>query len=138
MWLKQNTAANEFSQDLHDYELMHHKLSKLHDRVLAFEDYSFELPAMTTRYLRKKHNRLSKKFPTKQAKFKRKAQQMVLEIRALLAKKIQLEQEASTRNMELEFPSYAWERFHDLVTWSFPHYFKIVSTLPEVSNALTA
>ncbi|KAG5565473.1 hypothetical protein RHGRI_001381 [Rhododendron griersonianum] len=51
MWLKQNTAAHGFNQDLHDYELMHYKLSKLHDRVLALEDYSFELPTTATRYL---------------------------------------------------------------------------------------
>ncbi|KAI8559431.1 hypothetical protein RHMOL_Rhmol04G0173300 [Rhododendron molle] len=51
MWLKQNTTAHRFNRDLHDYEIMHHKLSKLHDRVLALEDYSFELPSTATRYL---------------------------------------------------------------------------------------
>ncbi|KAG5565759.1 hypothetical protein RHGRI_001618 [Rhododendron griersonianum] len=138
MWLKQNTAAHGSNQDLHYYELMHHKLSKLHDKVLALEDYSFELPVMANKYLRKKHNKLSKKFPTKQANFKRRAQQMVLQFRPLLAKTIQLEKEANTRKMEHEFLSYAWERFHDLVTWSFPHYFNIVSTMTEASNAPSA
>ncbi|KAI8572321.1 hypothetical protein RHMOL_Rhmol01G0188800 [Rhododendron molle] len=124
------------STKIHDYELMHHKLSKLQDKVLALEDYSFDLPATITRYLRKKHNRLLKKFPTKQAKFKRKVQRMMREFKPLLAKRSNWRKKlAQGRKMEHEFLSYAWERFLDLVTWRCPHYFKIVSTLLEASNA---
>lgn len=137
MWLKSNTTAHGFNQDLHDYELMHHELSKLHDRVLALQDYTFKLPDTASKQLRKRHNRLSKKFPDREAKFKRKARKMVLQFRPLLAKKIRLDAEVNTRKQEQDFLTFTWERFHTLVTWSFPHYFKIVSTPQDSPRALT-
>ncbi|KAI8546770.1 hypothetical protein RHMOL_Rhmol07G0145200 [Rhododendron molle] len=97
MWLKSNTAAYGFNQDLHDYELMHHELTKLNDSVLALQDYTFELPATASKQIRKRHNRFSKKFPTREAKFKMKAH---LQFRPLLAKKIRLDAEANTRKQE--------------------------------------
>ncbi|KAF7137852.1 hypothetical protein RHSIM_Rhsim07G0122600 [Rhododendron simsii] len=115
MWLRSNTTAHGFNQDLHDYELMHHELSKLHDTVLALQDYTFKLPATASKQLRKRHNRLSKKFPTREAKFKRKAH---LQFGPLLAKKIRLEAEANTRKQEQDFLTFTWERFHALVAWT--------------------
>lgn len=126
MWQKSNTATHGFNQDLHDYDLMHHKLTKLHDRVLALQEPLTFLPLPPSSFERNTTG------------WPRNSQQKRPNLRemprkwffnsGLFSKKIQLDAEANIRKREHEFLSFAWERFHALVTWSFPHHFKIVST----------
>lgn len=47
-------------------------------------------------------------------------------MRPLVDKKIKMDAEEIARDKEHEFMTYAWEKFHVFVTWSFPHYFEII------------
>lgn len=44
MWMKNNSAAFGFNQDLHDYEITHDQVTRLHNKIENLKGDSFEMP----------------------------------------------------------------------------------------------
>lgn len=103
MWLKSNTATHGFNQDLHDYDLMHHKLTKLHDRVLALQEPLTFLPLPPSSFERNTTG------------WPRNSQQKRPNLREM-PRKWFFNSDLFSKKIQFD----AWERFHALVTWSFP------------------
>lgn len=127
MWMRQNSAAYVFNKDLHDYEIAHDQVVKLHNKIEILKGKSLEIPSVISKRLRKKFRSCTKWNALKLAKFEIKAKALVLKIRPLIEKKLKLDG-AEVRMKEKEFFDFTWAKFHALVTWSFPHYFQIIPT----------
>ncbi|KAI8568190.1 hypothetical protein RHMOL_Rhmol02G0178300 [Rhododendron molle] len=124
-WLEANAAAYCFDQDLQDYALVKDRIEKLNHQIQSFQSESFEVvPAHADKKLRRCFKRRQMKCPAKEAKLQKKAKALVLSFRPLLEKKLESDAKEDMRKMELKFLQFAWNKFHGLVTWSFPHYFE--------------
>ncbi|KAF7154035.1 hypothetical protein RHSIM_Rhsim01G0137600 [Rhododendron simsii] len=109
-----------------DYEVHHEKVVKLHNKVLALNHSNWDLPPNPSKTLLKKHQNWLLKKNYKRANLLAKAEKSVMAMRPLINKKIKMDAEEMARDKEHEFLTYAWEKFHVFVTWSFPHYFEII------------
>ncbi|KAI8567968.1 hypothetical protein RHMOL_Rhmol02G0162600 [Rhododendron molle] len=124
-WLESNAAAYYFDQDLQDYALVKDRIEKLNNQIQSFQSESFDVvPAYADKKLQRCFKRKHMKRPAKEARLQRKAKALVLSFRPLLEKKLESDVKEDTRKMELKFLQFAWNKFHSLVTWSFPHYFE--------------
>ncbi|KAI8559968.1 hypothetical protein RHMOL_Rhmol04G0218200 [Rhododendron molle] len=124
-WLKANAAAYCFDQDLQDYALVKDRIEKPNNQIQSFQSESFEVvPAHADKKLRRCFKRKQMKRPAKKSLLRRKAKALVLSFRPLFEKKLESNVKEDMRKMELKFLQFAWNKFHSLVTWSFPHYFK--------------
>ena len=128
MWMKNNSAAHVFNQDLHDYEIAHDQVVKLHNKIENLKGKPFEIPSGISKRLRKRFKSCAKRNALKLAKLEAKAKALVLRIRPLIEKKLKLDGEAEVRIKEKEFFDFTWAKFHALVTWSFPHYLQVIPT----------
>ena len=138
MWMKSNTAALGFNQNLHDYEILHGQVIRLHNKMDNLKEKYFERSISDSKRLRKKFGNHKKRNALKLAKLEIKAKTLVLKIRPLMEKKLKIDEENKVRMMEKEFFDFTWARFHALVTWSFPHYFQVIPTPTAVSTSMDA
>ncbi|KAI8529796.1 hypothetical protein RHMOL_Rhmol11G0001500 [Rhododendron molle] len=138
-WLEANAATYCFDQDLQDYALVKDRLEMLNNQIQSFQSESFEVvPAHADKKLRRCFKQKQMKRPAKEAKLQRKAKALVLSFRPLLEKKLESDAKEDMRKMELKFLQFAWNKFHSLVTRSFPHYFenkKVVAQHSDPSKA---
>jgi hypothetical protein len=128
MWMKNNSTTYGFNQDLHDYDIAHDQVTRLHNKIEDLQGKSLGISYDISKELRKKFKSQRKRNALKLAKLEVKAKALVLKIRPLIEKKLKLDREAEVRMKEKEFFDFTWAKFHALVTWSFPHYFQVVST----------
>jgi hypothetical protein len=128
MWMKNNTAAFVFNQDLHEYEILHDRITRLHNKIEHLKEDSFDTSSGISKRLRRRFKSCLKRNTFKLAKSEVKAKNLVLKIRPLIEKKLKFDEEERIRMKEKEFFNFSWARFHALVTWSFPHYFQVIST----------
>ena len=128
MWMKTNTAAFVFNQDLHEYEILHDRITRLHNKIEHLKEDSFDTPSGISKRFRRRFKSCLKRNTFKLAKSEVKAKNLVLKIRPLIEKKLKFDEEERIRMKEKEFFNFSWARFHALVTWSFPHYFQVIST----------
>ena len=136
MWMKSNTAALGFNQNLHDYEILHGQVIRLHNKMDNLKEKYFERSISVSKRLRKKFGNHKKRNALKLAKLEIKAKTLVLKIRPLMEKKLKIDEENKVRMMEKEFFDFTWARFHALVTWSFPHYFQVIPTPTAASTSV--
>ncbi|KAF7152333.1 hypothetical protein RHSIM_Rhsim01G0063400 [Rhododendron simsii] len=125
LWMKTSTATH-YDPFWVDYEVHHEKVVKLHNKVLDLNHSNWDLPPNLSKTLLKKYQNWLRKKNHKRANLLAKAEKSVMAMRPLVDKKIKMDAEEMTRDKEHEFLTYAWEKFHVFVTWSFPHYFEIV------------
>ncbi|KAF7128897.1 hypothetical protein RHSIM_Rhsim10G0117400 [Rhododendron simsii] len=109
-----------------EYEINHDKVVNLHNKVMELESSTWDLPPNPSKTLFKKYQSWLKTKTHKKAELLAKAEKRVMAMRLLVDKKIKMDAEEMARAKEHEFLTYAWEKFHVFVAWSFPHYFEII------------
>ena len=111
----------KFDPRLLAYEEMHAKIQRHYRKMKDIEDDFSCFPALPAHLPTKDLRHRFKRVRRKKRKYDSKATRLIERFRPIVLAKLQFDQEEELLHKNQAFINFSWQRFHELVTWSFPH-----------------